>query len=335
MLFRSLIVYLFWGLGGLVAALLQWTLSISDLLELMLAWGWGAAGMAILASTMRAANHYRGVHEIVSGTRVAPVARQAPRQALSGSGGWLLSFLGGRRLRPNMPHGGALPESIAGFTIRGALKWSERDKVLLGEDASLGRRVFIWMRPQTDPPLDAARRDIGRRTRLRWLASGRQGDWQWDAILAPQGCPLPEFIHSEGTLEWSEARKLLEDLTRELSAACAEKTLPHSLSPALVWVQADGRAQLADLALTVDTDDSQVTGGPDMGRALMLLRQVAVLALDGRRLRPQDPPGPLRATAPPASKAVLEGLLGIGEPFTSVEEFHKAITRIPTSQEHG
>src|SRR4029077_11112115 len=131
------------------------------------------------------------------------------------------------------------------------------------EDASLGRRVFIWLRPASEPALDRARRDIGRRTRLRWLACGKQGDLQWDAILAPLGCPLPELIHSEGTLSWREARPLLEDLAGELNAACAEGTLTGILSPAQVWVQADARAQLADIALTATPGDGSKSGGSD------------------------------------------------------------------------
>ncbi len=324
-LIRTLICYGWSGLGLLLVATLQWSVGLAAWAGLALGWGWLAAGLALMALTMRPRNHYRGIHELASGTRVTRIAAQVQRQSLSGSGGWLLSFLGGKRLKPGMPHGSVLPEHIAGFAVRGALKWTERDKVLLGEDASLGRRVFIWLRPSSAAPLDAARRDIGRRTRLRWLASGRQGDWLWDAILAPQGCPLPEFIHSEGTLEWSEASKLLADLARELSAACADQTLPQSLSPALVWVQHDGRAQLADLALTVDTEDSQVSGGPADQRALMLLRQAAALALDGRVLRLQETPAPLRAAVPPAAKGTLDRLLGVGAAFPSVEEFEKEL----------
>ena len=61
--------------------------------------------------------------------------------------------------------------------------------------------------------------DVGRRTRLRWLGCGRQGDMQWDAILAPTGCPLPEYVRSEGALDWSEARPLLLELAGELVTA--------------------------------------------------------------------------------------------------------------------
>ena len=205
--------------------------------------------MSYLASTMRAGNGYRGLHEVLSKTRVIRPARPEPRQALQGSRGWLLSFLHSRRLNQGMAQLGGLPERIGGFAIRGALKWTATDKVLLGEDASLGRRVFIWLRPAAEPPLPAARRDVGRRTRLRWLGCGKQGVLQWDAILAPLGCPLPEFVHSEGACQWPEARSLLAELARELAAACLDGTLPPVLSPSQVWVQGDGRAQLADIPL--------------------------------------------------------------------------------------
>jgi hypothetical protein len=325
-LIRTVVCYALPGLGLLIAAALQWSVGLSPWAGLSLGWGWLVIGLVLLLVTMRPRNHYRGLHELASATRVTRIAPHAQRQALSGSGGWLLSFLGGRRLKLGMPHGSVLPERMGGFTVRGALKWTERDKVLLGEDASLGRRVFLWLRPHAALPLDAARRDIGRPTRLRWLASGRQGDWQWDAILAPQGCPLPEFIHSEGTLEWSEASHLLADLAKELSAACAEGTLPQSLSPAFVWVQPDGRAQLADLALTVDTEDSQVSGGAPEQRALTLLRQVAALALDGRILRLQETPAPIHAAVPPDAKGALDRLIGVAPHFNSVEEFQKELT---------
>src|SRR5262249_37871328 len=198
-----------------------------------------------------------------------------------------LYFLGSRRLKQGSLAQANLPERIAGFTIRGALKWTAEEKILLGEDASVGRKVFLWLRPQSAPPLDRARREVGRRTRLRWLAHGKQGDQQWDAILAPSGCPLPELVQSEGKLPFAELRPLLESLAAELPAACADGTLPRSLDAAQVWVQPDGRAQLADTALSEGTADAgSAPEGSDQERALGLLGQVAGLALEGK-----PPPG--------------------------------------------
>ncbi len=289
----------------------------------VLGWGW-LVGLLSLAVTMRADNGYRGLHEILSGTRTVRLPLPQPRPVLLG-GGWMLSFLAGRRPGHGVPTLASLPERIGRFTIRGALKWTPDEKVLLGEDAALGRRVFLWLRPQARPPLDAARRDVGRRTRLRWLACGKQGDLQWDAILAPSGCPLPEYVRSEGALDWCEARPLLAALAGELSAACADGTLPGPLTPAQVWVQEDSHVQLADTPLVADvagaTPDKPAA---DAERALELLRQVAVLALQGEPLRP-GAALPTWAGLPPGAQVALRRLFGSGPRYETPEQFQAAL----------
>ena len=104
-----------------------------------------------------------------------------------------------------MPHLSNLPDKLAGYSVRGALKWSPHSKVLLGEDATLGRRVLIWLRPTTEAPLDVVRRDIGRRTRLRWLTTGRQGDQQWDALWRRRGVRCRSSCTAKG--RWSGTRR--------------------------------------------------------------------------------------------------------------------------------
>jgi uncharacterized RDD family membrane protein YckC len=289
--------------------------------DLWLTWGWAAIGTAFVLATMRATDGYRGLHEVLSGTRVAELPAPGRGEALLGTGGWLLSFLHSRRLDRGPAQAGPLPERVGGFAVRGALKWGPGEKVLLGEDASLGRRVFLWLRPAGAPPLDPARRDVSRRTRLRWLGRGRQGELQWDAILAPSGCPLPDFIHSEGTLDWAEVRPLLAELAGELAAACADGTLPPALTTAHVWVQPNGRAQLADIALTASLQEEAGPAGPDQERALTLLRRVAILALEGRPRAPGEADRPVRTWLPERAAAVVNRLLGSGPGHATVEEF--------------
>jgi hypothetical protein len=316
---RTIVFVCLIPLGALISAFLLYFLP-RDLpvghIDFLLTVGWAALGLTILGLSVRRSAIHQGLHEVASNTRVVQLARPQQRETLLQGGGWLLSFLQSRRLNQGMP--GSLPDRLAGFAVRGALKWTAGDKVLLGEDASLGRRVFIWLRPNSEPSLERTRRDIGRRTRLRWLASGKQGDLQWDAILAPLGCPLPELVQSEGTLSWHDARTLLDDLAGELSAACAEETLPVTLSAAQVWVQADGRAQLADTALTAIAADGSKTGGSDQERALSLLAQVAVLALDGK---PLAPGAKVQATLPADARKILDRLLGAGPNYELVAQF--------------
>jgi uncharacterized RDD family membrane protein YckC len=307
--------------GAVIFALLG---GMPDAIEAYTPWVLGVLAAILLLAPMRASSNWRGLHEVASGTQVAKVSWPKQRQSLAGSGGWLLSFLGNLRVKAGMPHLSNLPDRLAGYAIRGAVKWAPHSKVLLGEDATLGRRVLIWLRPASASPLEVARRDINRRTRLRWLASGRQGDLQWDALLAPSGCPLPEFLHSEGTLEWSEAHLLLEDLANELAAAIAEHTLPRSLAVTQVWVQLDGRAQLADFTLTFDDkDDSQSSTATDEARALTLLRQVALMALDGAT---EARMAVLNPSVPASVKPVLDKLLRPDGAYRTVEEFQAALS---------
>jgi hypothetical protein len=335
---RSLVFVGLIPLGALAAALVLWfqaaELTDPDAWEqtttrinLYLFGGWGLVGTVLLTSTMRERTGYPGLHEWISGTRVVEVVRPRQRDYVQGSGGgWLLSFLHSRSLNQRLAQPGPLPQRIGGFAIRGALAWTPTDKVLLGEDASLGRRVFQLLRPAGEPALGVARREVGRRTRLRWLGCGRQGDLQWDALLAPIGCPLPELVQSEGPFAWREGRLLLEELAGELAAALAEGTLPSSLTVAQVWVQEDGQSQLADLPLTaMPAEENPAAPSSPEQRALDLLARVLVLALEGKPRPSQGPTASLGVTLPQDARQTCERLLGIGNRYDTVQQFHEAL----------
>jgi hypothetical protein len=291
-------------------------------------WEGFVLGSVVLGVTMRPDNGYRGLHELFSGTRVVRMAVPRTSPPLLDTGGWLLSLLGRRRL-DDTAHSVGLPGRLGGFVIRGALAWTAEAKILLGEDASLGRRVFLWLRPAAAPPLDRARRDVSRRTRLRWLGSGLQGDHAWDAFLAPAGCPLPEFIRGAGALPWAEARPLLESLTDELAAASADGTLPSSLGVAQVWVQPDGRAQLLDTALTDEPGAGPPAAGTDQERALALLRQVAMLVLEGQPRDPRAAAAPPRASLPRAARQPLARLVAGRPGYETVRQWQTDLAATP------
>jgi hypothetical protein len=115
------------------------------------------------------------------------------------------------------------------------------------------------------------------------LACGKEGPWQWDAFLAPTGCLLREAVAALGAFTWAETRPLLEDLTDELAIACKDGTLPKTLSIDQVWLQRNGRAQLADFSL-VSSDDGEKGEHPLTGEklSLELLGQTAALVLEGK-----------------------------------------------------
>jgi uncharacterized RDD family membrane protein YckC len=256
-----------------------------------------AVGVATLLAPMRQRNGYRGLHEWLSGTRVVPLPGPSRRPLLRGRP---------REQALLRPEG--MPESLGPFAIRGALRWDDGGRVLLGQDRALGRPVWLWLRPHTAAPLPARRREVSRATRLRWLGCGRHADQQWDAFMAVRGAPLADCVRPGGE-PWPAVLPLLEQLADELAAADAESTLPDTLHADQVWVSLDGQAQLVDLPL-------QEGGRPAVGqhRPLALLAEVAVLALEGRPRGPEAR-GPIRAPLPLPAHRLLGRLLGDDEPL--------------------
>jgi hypothetical protein len=273
-------------------------------------------GLVLLLSTMRAHNGYRGLHEMLSGTRTFRLRPRAER--------------GKRTVRPQdvrlattQPEG--MPAKVGPFQISGALRWEARERTLVGADVRLGRSVWLWLRPATEPTLPAAQRDVSRGTRLRWVDCGKDGDWQWDAFVAGAGVPLPALV-SRGRLSWTETRPILEDLAEELAASCADGTLPGVLTPHQVLVGTDGGTQLLGEPLLLG-DRPQADGPPsgeDQERALRFLADAAVVALEGEPRTAGDSSS-VRAPIPPYAARILDRLLGtpaagLDKPYQTIEQ---------------
>jgi uncharacterized RDD family membrane protein YckC len=163
-----------------------------------------------LVATMRKRNGFRGLHECASGTRTY-LRRPSHKRRRSLDTGHFDAPLVQRD---------DLPDKVGSFIIHGAFRWTAEDKLLLAQDPQLGRAVWIWLRPQSQPALGETHRAVNRTTRVRWLACGRHDGEQWDAFLAPSGCPLPALVVHNGRLSWAEFRPMLEQLTSELHESC-------------------------------------------------------------------------------------------------------------------
>jgi uncharacterized RDD family membrane protein YckC len=266
-------------------------------------------GCALLFGTMRGRNGYRGLHEFLSGTHVVRAPEARPR--------------GTFRSRPLAPD--ATPPDLAArvgpFAVRGAFPPAEGSRVLLGHDSALGREVLIRLRP-ADEPLSAARRELDRPTRLRWLGGGHQDGSDWDAFLAPAGRPLSDLVADEGPLSWSGLRPLLEQLTDELIAASKDRTVPAVLTPGQVWVQPDGGVLLLDFPLRPSAADAAATAPGEGERAcLNLMGQVALLALEGAARPPSDAGDPVRAPLPLHAARLLDRLLASAQGGSRLETF--------------
>jgi hypothetical protein len=277
---------------------------------------WPAAtifGTLVTVSTMRARSGYRGPHEWLSGTRVvqlpwpevpSDLARRQPNDRMS-------------VLAP--PEG--LARQIGPFAVRIVLSQTEEEQILLGEDVALKRSVWLRLRSTPEPLGEAVRRDVRRPTRLRWLAGGRLDERRWDAFLAPGGCPLADYLSDGKPLSWPQVRPLLEQLAEEVTAASRDGTLPATLTLDQVWVQPDGRLQLLDLSLfSAAASTSPPSAAAETDKGLPLLREVALLMLEGRLRPPDSPPSSIRAPLPRHASRLLDRVLGMARPFGDVEQ---------------
>ena len=189
--------------------------------------------LTLLFVTIRRRNGWAAVHDLVSGTRVVamqdatrPVSlRRAPRvEAASPAVGLSHSRLGPFRPVGELPHSGT-------------------ERLVLAFDPQLRRQVWILVVAPGTPDVAAARRDVARPTRLRWLTGRRTGDEHWDAFEAPAGEPVLERLAEP--VAWSVMRPWLSDLASELAAASRDGSLPP-LALDRLWVRDDGRIVLLD-----------------------------------------------------------------------------------------
>jgi uncharacterized RDD family membrane protein YckC len=304
----------FYGVVNVVADVFEYVFVIPEELTRWdtLALAAQGVGILLLIAPMRASNGYRGLHELLSGTRVVallppsvqPLRSEGPRTKDQGPKGQK-----GQTIIDSASFG-VCPSVLGPFRILSVLDRHGDELLLLGADTALKREVWIHLRPATAPALTLARQELTRPTRLRWLTSGRLGEQQWDAFVAPSGCPFPDWFDGKTRLTWPQTRLLLQQLADELAAAAADGTLPPT-SLEQVWVRPDLRLQLADWKTSgtrhcrLPTDDS----------ALALVANLATLALEGRQRSPLAEGEPLKAPVPPHAARMVHRLLGFQERY--------------------
>lgn len=204
-----------------------------------------------------------------------------------------------------------LPARIGPFDVHGVLAETGAGWMLLAHDALLARRVWIWLRPADDSPLNPARRDLSRMARLRWLAGGLEGPSQWDAFMALDAGAIGGSS-SIGPLTWAQTRHLLSELADD------DGTLPATLQPAQVWVRRDGRVCLLDAAIGPTVAAVDLT-------PLALLGAIAVWLLGATPRKVSRRPIMVGVPLPRPAAAILDRLLGDRDSYADIDEFRAAL----------
>lgn len=315
---RVVAFYVLTGLpGDGMSALLLTTLPPREaLVHDWMSFAFTGLGFLAMTASMRRGEGFRGVHEWLSGTQVVrlsgPVRRRAPVGKARPQAGTREPVRACDRVATERPV--SVLREVGPFRVHGALRWDGHRRVLLGEDPTLGRPVWIAFRPKGAAPPPPARRDLGRPSRPRWLSGGELAEGRWDAYVAPGGCPLTDLAGPDG-LTWADVRPILHDLADELACADEDGTLPESLDVDQVWIQPDGSVQLADPLAAPGQEDALTARrqdrSADQERALALLRRTAALALEGgRRPGGATTPSAIHAAVPEHAARMLDRLIG-------------------------
>jgi serine/threonine protein kinase len=187
-----------------------------------------------------------GLHDRVTGTVVvqARADTEQCRVRIQPSG------------QPDLPY----PYSLGPYRVLPDPAHSQPGQVLDGFDMSLRRRVWIVVQPPGALATPAARRDLSRKSRLRWLNGRRTADFAWDAYEAPDGQPL--FASQSQPRPWRIVRRCLLDLAEEAQLTLQEDDDSSLLFPERVWISGDGGAMLLDFAFPgVENPPQESDGG--------------------------------------------------------------------------
>lgn len=204
----------------------------------------------LLMLTARITNGYRGIHDLLSKTRVvrfsgAIEAGTVEDVAVTAPAEFDVSSVS--------------PASIEPFRVLGELgiHQATNSRILIGVDPELDRKVWIYETTEAEPPLSHA---AIRPTRQRIIASKADTSCEpakhYFVTESTEGMPLVQYIESADPVQWSTFRPILADLASELHLAESEGSLPSSLSTDHWWLDRSGQLKLIEMATTESTSDA-------------------------------------------------------------------------------
>lgn len=288
------------------SAVLTHRLDVMSLLEIL--------GILVPVMSMRRANAYAGIHELLTGTRVVSPPRGAKSSAdrsevaeqtsaeLEGAEG--SGFRGPYRvIRPIWQAGGA--------------------SLSLAADDALRRQVWIHEGGLAALESSPRRRGADRPSRLRWLQGGSLESGRWDAFEAPAGEGVPDWIRARGQLGWSGTRELLLQLMIEVRASLAEQDLPSAISLHHLWIDDFGRLRMLEFPGPDRGGGGEGPPSVQAGDWPLLLQQFVVFALTGGHLNldANDPRVEIRRVPlPESAQRFLERVLGHVQDETHLDE---------------
>jgi eukaryotic-like serine/threonine-protein kinase len=201
--------------------------------------GWSASALETIQayvpfllcfSTIRKANGYAAVHDLVTGIRVVQRRRASVTPPSSRTTQQPLETQG---------------EPIGPFVLLEPLRRATNEELWLGFDRLLRRKVWIHRIAAAGIDVAHARDGTKAHGRLRWLCGRADLHGRWDAYEYREGVPLDDLLDKPQS--WTRVRRWLLDLSEPLAEW---PTHPSCSTPILqldrVWITHDDRAVWLD-----------------------------------------------------------------------------------------
>lgn len=189
--------------------------------------------------TARRTNGFAAVHDLLTDTRVVNRVETQPSME-SASDQDSFDVDDRKKLGP--------------YHLLDTLRDVEGDRLSLGYDARLLRRVWIHEQPVGSDEVGKHDRNLSRVTRLRWLGARRSDTECWDCYEGPGGAAFLVAVNE--SMNWNVARNLLRELATELQTACKEEDFPSVLALDRLWITDDHHIKLLPLKAPVPEDFS-------------------------------------------------------------------------------
>lgn len=210
----------------------------------------------LLLVTARQSNGYRGVHDLLSKTRVVRLSGNLESAKLNDVAVTLplkltdLKAETVRLLEPFEILGVLNPRTADGNLAAENMTAKPSTRVFVGRDLSLDRNVWIYQTAEEKPPFSNS---AIRPTRQRIIASrsapSATGGSHFFVAESIEGMPLNEFIVSANPIQWTNFRQILRDVADELQEATRENSLPENFGAANIWIDRSGQIKIVEAKL--------------------------------------------------------------------------------------
>ena len=212
-------------------------------------YGWTSARLAevlpalVCLLTMKQSNGLRGLHGLLSGTRVFRINR-AEHRVIKDMPSLNLTDV-------------AEKLQFGTYQVSGLVAGDKSYRVFQACDEVLGRQVWIYYGNHQKPGVQ--NHHVIRNGRFRWIQGGEVDGTRWDAYEVAEGLPFNLAADVKELFVWENTRFALQDFCDELDASLDDETLGSDLCLDQFFIDKNGRGKFLEIALPGQQAESDST----------------------------------------------------------------------------